>query len=88
MSGTSVRIVYFAWLRERVGHAEETVTVPDGVSTVADLVAWLAGRDEAHAHAFAEPGIVRAAIDQRHVKPGAPIAGAREIAFFPPMTGG
>lgn len=88
MSGNSVRIVYFAWLRERVGHAEETVTVPDGVSTVADLVAWLAGRDEAHAHAFAEPGIVRAAIDQMHVKPDAPIAGAREIAFFPPMTGG
>ncbi len=88
MSGMSVRIVYFAWLRERVGHAEETVTVPDGVSTVADLVAWLAGRDEAHAHAFAEPGIVRAAIDQMHAKPDAPIAGAREIAFFPPMTGG
>jgi sulfur-carrier protein len=55
---------------------------------VAELVAWLAGRDEAYAHAFETPKVIRAAIDHSHVKPDAMIAGAREIAFFPPMTGG
>ncbi|MGQ3672113.1 molybdopterin converting factor subunit 1 [Xanthobacter sp. TB0136] len=83
-----MKILYFAWLRERVGCEQEEVDPPAHVITVADLAAWLAGRDEAHAHAFEKPQVVRAAIDRRHVKPDAPIAGAREIAFFPPMTGG
>ena len=83
-----MKIVYFAWVRERVGKTEEIVTPPDEVRTVADLAGWLKGRGEEYANAFAEPGIVRAAIDRRHVKPDAPIAGAGEIAFFPPMTGG
>ena len=56
--------------------------------TVADLIAWLAGRGEEYAHAFETPKVIRAAIDQAHVKPDTAIAGAREIAFFPPMTGG
>jgi len=83
-----MKIVYFAWVRERVGKTEEIVTLPDDVRTVAELAGWLKGRGEEYAHAFAEPDIVRAAIDRRHVKPDAPIAGAGEIAFFPPMTGG
>ncbi|MBX6425690.1 MAG: molybdopterin converting factor subunit 1 [Variibacter sp.] len=83
-----MKILYFAWMRERVGKAEEDVTPPAEVATVAQLVEWLAGRGEEYAHAFANPKIVRAAIDRTHVKPDAPIAGAREIAFFPPMTGG
>lgn len=83
-----MKVLYFAWLRERVGLAEEEVSPPAGVATVADLARWLAGRDEAHAHAFDNPAIVRAALDRRHVKPDAAIAGAREVAFFPPMTGG
>ncbi len=83
-----MRVLYFAWLRERVGLAEEEVAPPAEVATVADLARWLAARDEAHAHAFDNPAIVRAAIDRRHVKPDAAIAGAREVAFFPPMTGG
>lgn len=83
-----MKILYFAWVRERVGKAEEDVTPPAEVATVAQLVEWLAGRGEEYAHAFANPKIVRAAIDRTHVKPDAPIAGAREIAFFPPMTGG
>lgn len=83
-----MRILYFAWLRERVGRAEEELEPPREVLTVADLARWLAGRDEAHAHAFENPTVVRAAIDKRHVKPDAAIDGAREIAFFPPMTGG
>lgn len=82
-----MKLVYFASLRERIGKGEEEVDPPAGVGSVAELVAWLAGRDEAYASAFAH-GTARAAIDRRHVKPEAPIAGAREIAFFPPMTGG
>ena len=84
----SVRLLYFAWVRERVGKTEEVVEVPAGLTTVADLMAWLAGRGEEYAHAFANPKVVRAAIDRAHVKADASIAGAREIAFFPPMTGG
>ncbi|MGE4373538.1 MAG: molybdopterin converting factor subunit 1 [Xanthobacter sp.] len=83
-----MKVLYFAWLRERVGCAEEEVFPPEDVVSIADLAIWLAGRDEAHAHAFEKPQVVRAAIDRRHVKPDAPIKGAREIAFFPPMTGG
>ena len=83
-----MRIVYFAWVRERIGKTDEDVDVPAGVTTVADLAAWLAGRGEEYAHAFENPAVVRAAIDKRHVKPDTVLAGAREIAFFPPMTGG
>jgi molybdopterin synthase sulfur carrier subunit len=85
---TSMKLVYFAWVRERVGRAEEEVEVPGNVDTVADLVHWLKSRGEEYAYAFENEGVVRAAIDHAHVKPGAAIAGAREIAFFPPMTGG
>ena len=80
--------VYFAWVRERIGRAEEERTPPPEVATIADLVAWLGGCGEEYAYAFADPGVVRAAIDKVHAKPDAPIAGAAEIAFFPPMTGG
>ena len=84
----SVKILYFAWVREKTGKAEEIVDLPAGVETVADLVAWLKQRGPEFAEAFARPGVVRAAVDQTHVQPTASIAGAREIAFFPPMTGG
>ena len=83
-----LKIVYFAWVRERIGKAEETVEPPPAVSTVADLVAWLTTRGPEYASAFARPEVIRAAIDRAHVKPAAVIAGAREIAFFPPVTGG
>ena len=75
-------------MRERVGKTEEEVDAPAGVATVADLVRWLKTRGEEYAYAFENESVVRAAIDHAHVKPDAPIAGAREIAFFPPMTGG
>ncbi|HEV2552863.1 MAG TPA: molybdopterin converting factor subunit 1 [Bosea sp. (in: a-proteobacteria)] len=84
----TVRLVYFAWVRERVGQAEEQVVLPDDVATVLDLVRWLKTRDEGYASAFADETLVRAAVNQTHVKPGASLEGAREIAFFPPMTGG
>jgi molybdopterin synthase sulfur carrier subunit len=84
----AVQMLYFAWVRERVGVAEERVDPPAGVTTVAALVDWLAEQDDAHAAAFAERGRLRAAVDQAFVALDAPIAGAREIAIFPPVTGG
>jgi molybdopterin synthase sulfur carrier subunit len=83
-----LRILYFAWVRERIGKTDEEVDPPAVVATVAELMRWLAGRGEEYAYAFENPKVVRAAIDKTHVKPDAAIAGAREIAFFPPMTGG
>ena len=83
-----MKIVYFAWVRERVGRPEEEVEPPAGVATVADLVRWLKGRGEEYAYAFENEDVVRAAVDRVHAKPDAPLAGAREVAFFPPMTGG
>jgi molybdopterin synthase sulfur carrier subunit len=82
------KLVYFAWVRERVGRGEEEVEVPAEVATVADLVRWLKRRGEEYEYAFENEAVVRAAVDRTHVKPQAAIAGAREIAFFPPMTGG
>jgi molybdopterin synthase sulfur carrier subunit len=83
-----IRVRYFAWVRERIGRAEEEVDPPPDVTSVGDLVGWLAGRDEGYAAAFSAPGVVRAALDREHVDLAAPLGGAREVAFFPPMTGG
>ena len=83
-----MKVTYFAWVRERVGKAEETIEPPANVRTVDDLIAWLTGQGEAYAYAFEKPKVIRAAIDHAHVKSDTAIAGAREIAFFPPMTGG
>ena len=79
---------YFAWVREKVGRVEEQVSVPAGVTTVAELIAWLKTRGVEYEAAFARAEVIRAAIDHKHVKPAATLAGAREIAFFPPVTGG
>ena len=83
-----MKLLYFAWVRERVGKPEEEIEPPGDVRTVGELMAWLAGRGEEYAHAFDNAKVIRAAIDRTHVKPDAMISGAREIAFFPPMTGG
>lgn len=83
-----MKVKYFAWVRERIGVAEESVEPPAAVRTVGELIAWLAARGDNYAHAFETPQVIRAAIDRTHVKADAPIAGAREIALFPPMTGG
>jgi len=84
----SIKLRYFAWVRERIGKPDEDVEIPSGIATVGELMTWLAGRGEEYAYAFENPKVIRAAIDRSHVKPQAEIAGAREIAFFPPMTGG
>jgi sulfur-carrier protein len=83
-----MKLIYFAWVRERVGKSEEEVEPPAEVATVADLVAWLRSRGEGYAYAFEKPSSVRAALDRVHARPDAAIADAKEVAFFPPMTGG
>lgn len=83
-----ITLRYFAWIREKTGRAEERLTLPPGLTTVADLLAWQATRGPEFAEAFAKPGIIRAAINQQHVKPATGLDGAQEIAFFPPVTGG
>ena len=83
-----MKVRYFAWVRERVGVAEEEFDPPADVASIADLIAHLSSRDEGYAAAFAEPRIIRAALDREHVEHATPLAGAREVAFFPPMTGG
>ncbi len=83
-----LKILYFAWVREKTGRASEEVDVPVGTATVADLVTWLKTRGPEFELAFARPEAIRAAIDHVHAKPTAEIANAREIAFFPPVTGG
>ena len=83
-----MKLLYFAWVREKVGRGAEEIELPADVATVADVVGWLKTRGPEFDAAFARPELVRAAVDKVHVKAVAPIAGAREIAFFPPVTGG
>ncbi len=82
------KLIYFAWVRERIGKAEELVSLPADVRTVAELLLWLKGRGEEYENALQYPDVIRVAIDRQHVQHGEPIEGAREIALFPPMTGG
>ena len=83
-----VKLLYFAWVREKVGRAEEAVDLGEGLETISDLIAWIKTRGPEYAAAFERADVIRAAIDQRHVRPSASIRDAREIAFFPPVTGG
>lgn len=83
-----VTLRYFAWVRERTGRSEERVSLPASLVTVSDVIAWLRTRGEEYEAAFRKPDAIRVAIDRTHVKAEAPVAGAREIGFFPPVTGG
>ncbi len=83
-----MKIIYFAWLRERLNKTEEDVDLPPSVQTIGELMDWLKTRGEEYEYAFDNPKVIRAAIDKNHVRAEAKIAGASEIAFFPPMTGG
>ena len=83
-----MKLIYFAWVRERIGKPEETVELPAGIETVSDLLGWLKSRGEEYEQALKYPDVIRVAIDQEHVDHREKIAGAREIALFPPMTGG
>ena len=84
----SVKLLYFAWVREKTGLGEETVDLPADVRTVADLMNWLKGRGPEFEAAFEKSEVIRAAVDQTHVAHNASVSEAREIAFFPPVTGG
>jgi molybdopterin synthase sulfur carrier subunit len=84
----TVKLLYFAWVREKAGLSEEDVELPPEVRTVSDVIAWLKTRGAEFENAFERGDIIRAAINQTHVKHDAPVEGAREIAFFPPVTGG
>jgi molybdopterin synthase sulfur carrier subunit len=83
-----MRLLYFAWVRQRIGLGEEIVDLPGDVRTVTELIDWLKSRDETYAHAFADLRVIRAAVNQSLVPLDAPLSGAKEIAFFPPVTGG
>ncbi len=83
-----VKLLYFAWVREKIGLSSEDVELPAGVGTVEALVAWLKQRGPQYEEAFVRPQVVRAALDKVHVKPTAALGAVREIAFFPPVTGG
>lgn len=85
---TTVVLRYFAWLREKIGINDERLTLPPEIVTVGDLLSWQPTRGHPFDLAFAKPETIRVALDHAHAKPGASIANAREIAFFPPVTGG
>jgi sulfur-carrier protein len=82
------KLIYFAWVRERIGKPEETLTLPGDVRTVKELLTFLKAQGDEYEVALRFPEVIRVAIDQEHVDHDTPIAGAREIALFPPMTGG
>ncbi len=82
------KLVYFAWVRERIGKPEEDLDLPGNIVTVSDLLAHLATLGEEYETALQFPDVIRVAINQEHVEHDEPIAGAREIGIFPPMTGG
>ncbi len=83
-----MKLIYFAWVRERIGMAEEEVELPAGIETVSDLLHWLRGRGENYESALQAQDMIRVAIDKEHSDHSDAVAGAKEIALFPPMTGG
>jgi molybdopterin synthase sulfur carrier subunit len=84
----TLTVLYFAWLRERAGTAQEVVSPPASVATVADLIAWLRARSPGHAAAFADARVIRCAVNQDFADPATVLHAGDEVAFFPPVTGG
>jgi molybdopterin synthase sulfur carrier subunit len=83
-----VKLLYFAWVRERIGRKDEELDPPPSVTTVGELIEWLKGRGPGYEYALSEPLAVRVALDRKHAGNDTAIAGTREVALFPPMTGG
>lgn len=83
-----MQVLYFAWVRQKVGLAQEQLAPPPGTGDVAGLVGWLRGRSAGHAEAFADLRQIRVAVNQEFVGFDHPLAEAQEVAFFPPVTGG
>jgi molybdopterin converting factor subunit 1 len=84
----SLHILYFAWLRERIGRSEEYVTLPADIADVAGLIAWLRRQSPGHEAAFGPGATIRCAVNQDFAARDAAIRPGDEIAFFPPVTGG
>jgi sulfur-carrier protein len=82
------KLLYFAWVREKIGISEEMIDLPPSVTTAGDLIGFLASRGEGYAEALAHPNVIRVAVNQEHIEHDELIGSAREIALFPPMTGG
>ncbi len=82
------KLIYFAWVRERIGKGEEDLELPESVRTVSDLLTFLKSRGEEYEAALQFPEAIRVALDQEHADHSEAIAGIREIGLFPPMTGG
>lgn len=87
-SAGTLHILYFAWLRERVGTAEEVLAPPPDIATVGGLIAWLRTRSPGHEAAFAASRGIRCAVNQDFAGPDNPVRPGDEVAFFPPITGG
>ncbi len=83
-----MQVLYFAWVRQKVGVAEERVSPPAEVADIAGLVRWLSGRSPGHAAAFENAGAIRAAVNQEFATPDRRLSPGDEVAFFPPVTGG
>lgn len=83
-----MKLVYFAWVRQKIGRGEETLDVPPDTKTVGELAAWLKAKGGGYAEAFADVKRLRAAVNQEHTTFEAAIAANDEVAFFPPVTGG
>ena len=83
-----MKLVYFSWVREKIGVSDEDLKLPTGINTVEDLINWLCTRGESYASAFADTSIIRVAVNQEYVKMDATIGTDDEVAFFPPITGG
>ncbi|MGV1870208.1 molybdopterin converting factor subunit 1 [Agrobacterium rosae] len=83
-----VHIVYFAWVRERIGKSEEDIDLPTDVTTARQLITYLTTLGEEYEAAFEFPDVIRVAVNQEHIDHDESIVGAREIGIFPPMTGG
>ena len=83
-----MQVLYFGWVRSRIGHGKERLSLPDDVRTVADLIDWLKGQGDGYAHAFENTAAIRAAVNQEIAPHDTEIADGDEVALFPPMTGG
>jgi len=83
-----MKILYFAWLRQRTGIGEEDIVLPPDIGDVAALIGWLKRRGPNFAEALADTSAIRVAVDQEFAALDTPLAGAKEVALFPPMTGG
>jgi molybdopterin converting factor subunit 1 len=88
MADRTVSLLFFAWLRERVGHSTESIELPEGIATVGALIDWLRARGANYESAFSVGRVVRCAVNQDFAAPDAAVKPGDEVAFFPPVTGG